>query len=110
MALNAGRYTINQNTPTRSELSEAEQAELEEFLSHAKVLTATLGHKLFEALEETVEDNEIQNQIFYCRNGAGAESKGSPSTEGFIVYKDSLFIITEQPSLADGIRLERQKC
>ncbi|MCT4298215.1 GIY-YIG nuclease family protein [Elizabethkingia anophelis] len=109
LALNAGRYTINQNTPTRSELSEAEQAELEEFLSHAKVLTATLGHKLFEALEETVEDNEVQNQIFYCRNGAGAESKGSPSTEGFIVYKDSLFIITEQPSLADGIRLERQK-
>ncbi|MGY5253199.1 GIY-YIG nuclease family protein [Sphingobacterium spiritivorum] len=109
LALNAGRYSINQNTPTRSELSEAEQAELEEFLSHAKVLTATLGHKLFEALEETVEDNEVQNQIFYCRNGAGAESKGSPSTEGFIVYKDSLFIIPEQPSLTDGIRLERQK-
>lgn len=109
LALKAGRYSINQNTPTRSELSEAEQAELEEFLSHAKVLTATLGHKLFEALEETVEDNEVQNQIFYCKNGAGAESKGSPSTEGFIVYKDSLFIIPEQPSLADGIRLERQK-
>lgn len=109
LALKAGRYSINQNTPTRSELSEAEQAELEEFLSHAKVLTATLGHKLFEALEETVEDNEVQNQLFYCRNGAGAHSKGSPSTEGFIVYKDSLFMITEQPSLADGIRLERQK-
>lgn len=109
LALKAGRYSINQNTPTRSELSEAEQAELEEFLSHAKVLTATLGHKLFEALEETVEDNQVQNQIFYCKNGAGAKSKGSPSTEGFIVYKDSLFIIPEQPSLADGIRLERQK-
>lgn len=109
LAIKAGRYTINQNTPTRSELSEAEQAELEEFLSHAKVLTATLGHKLFEALEETVEDNEVQNQIFYCKNGAGANSKGSPSTEGFIVYKDSLFIIPEQASLADGIRLERQK-
>lgn len=109
LALKAGRYSINQNTPTRSELSEAEQAELEEFLSHAKVLTATLGHKLFEALEETVENNEVQNQIFYCKNGAGANSKGSPSTEGFIVYKDSLFIIPEQASLADGIRLERQK-
>ncbi|EEI92421.1 hypothetical protein HMPREF0765_2036 [Sphingobacterium spiritivorum ATCC 33300] len=109
LALKAGRYSINQNTTTLSELSEAEQAELEEFLSHAKVLTATLGHKLFEALEETIEDNELQNQLFYCKNGAGANSKGSPSTEGFIVYKDSLFIIPEQPSLADGIRLERQK-
>jgi hypothetical protein len=109
LALNAGRYSINQNIPTRSELSEAEQAELEEFLAHIKVLTSTLGHKLFEALEETIESKEIINQLFYCRNGVGAESKGSPSTEGFIVYKDSLFIIPEQASLADGIRLERQK-
>lgn len=109
LALKAGRYSINQNTPTRSELSEAEQAELEEFLSHAKVLTATLGHKLFEALEETVEDNEVQNQIFYCKNGAGANSTGSPSTEGFIVYKDSLFMSTEQPSVTNSISLERTK-
>lgn len=109
LALNAGRYSINQNTPTRSELSEAEQAELEEFLSHAKVLTATLGHKLFEALEETVEDNEIQNPLFYCKNGAGANSTGSPSTEGFIVYKDSLFMSTEQPSVTNSISLERTK-
>ena len=109
LALKAGRYSINQNIPTRSELSEAEQAELEEFLAHIKVLTSTLGHKIFEQLEETIESKEIKNQLFYCRNGAGADSKGSPSTEGFIVYKDSLFIIPEQASLADGIRLERQK-
>lgn len=109
LALKANRYSIDQNIPTRSELSEAEQAELEEFLAHIKILTATLGHKLFEALDETIEDQEVQNQLFYCRNGAGADSKGSPSTEGFIVYKDSLFMIQEQPSLADGIHVERQK-
>ncbi|MGQ7856900.1 GIY-YIG nuclease family protein [Pedobacter sp. WC2501] len=109
LALKAGRYSINQNIPTRSELSEAEQAELEEFLAHIKVLTSSLGHKIFEELEETIESKEIKNQLFYCRNGAGADSIGSPSTEGFIVFKDSLFIIQEQASLADGIRLERQK-
>lgn len=109
LAIKANRYSIDQNIPTRSELSEAEQAELEEFLAHIKVLTATLGHKLFEALEETVEDKEVKNQLFFCRNGAGADSKGSPSTEGFIVYKDSLFMIQEQPSLAEGIHLERKK-
>lgn len=109
LALKAGRYSINQNIPTRSELSEAEQAELEEFLAHIKVLTSSLGHKIFEELEETIESKEIKNQLFYCRNGAGADSMGSPSTEGFIVFKDSLFIIQEQASLADGIRLERQK-
>lgn len=109
LAIDAGRYAINQNIPTRSELSEAEQAEVEEFLSNIKVLTASLGHKIFELLEETVEQSEVRQQVFFCRNGVGADSKGSPSTEGFIVYKDSLFIITEQASLADGIRLERQK-
>lgn len=109
IALHAERYVISQNIPTRSELSEAEQAELEEFLSNIRILTASLGHKIFELLEETVEHGETKQQVFFCKNGAGANSKGSPSTEGFIVYKDSLFMIAEQASLSDGIRLERQK-
>lgn len=109
IAINAGRYSINQNTPTRPELSEAEQAELEEFLSNIKILTAALGHKIFESLEETVEQDETNQLILFCKNGAGASSKGSPSTEGFIVYKDSLLMVTEQPSLADGIVIERRK-
>jgi hypothetical protein len=107
LAIKAGRYAINQNTPTRSELSEAEQAELEEFLANIKTLTSAMGHKIFELLDETVDDRNINRTYFYCKNGAGAESKGTPSTEGFIVYKDALFIITEQASLADGIRTER---
>lgn len=109
LAIHAERYTINQNIPTRPELSEAEQAELDEFLSNVKILTASLGHKIFESLEETVEQDETSQLILFCKNGAGANSKGSPSTEGFIVYKDSLFMITEQPSLADGIVTERRK-
>lgn len=109
LAIKAGRYTINQNIPTRSELSEAEQAELEEFLANIKVLTATLGYKLLESLEETVESAGIKEEIFYCKNGAGAHSKGSPSTEGFIVFKDSLLIVPEQPSLSESIRNERKK-
>ncbi len=108
LAITAARYAINQNIPTRSELSEAEQAEMEEFLSNIKVLTATLGHKIFEALDETVERNTANQEIFFCKNGAGAEAKGRPSTEGFIVYKDSLLIVTEQPSLTDSIRTERE--
>lgn len=109
LAVKAGRYTINQNIPTRPELSEAEQAELEEFLSNIKVLTASLGHRIFESLEETVEQNETKQLILFCKNGAGANSKGSPSTEGFIVYKDSLFMFLEQPSLTNSISAERNE-
>ncbi|WP_228460437.1 DUF4357 domain-containing protein [Chryseobacterium gallinarum] len=109
LAIHAERYTINQNIPTRPELSEAEQAELEEFLSNIKILTASLGHKIFESVEETIEQDKANQLILFCKNGAGASSKGSPSTEGFIVYKDSLFMVTEQPSLSEGIVLERNK-
>ncbi|MGN7863095.1 GIY-YIG nuclease family protein [Chryseobacterium sp. 22458] len=109
LAIHAERYTINQNVPTRPELSEAEQAELEEFLSNVKILTASLGHKIFESVEETIEQNENHQLVLSCKNGAGANAKGSPSTEGFVVYKDSLLMVTEQPSLNDGIVSERNK-
>lgn len=109
LAVKAGRYKLAQNIPTRSELSEAEQAELEEFLSNIKILTATLGHKIFETLEETVETLPTKAHLFYCRNSAGAKSVGSPSTEGFIVFKGSLFMGSEQPSLAESIHEERQR-
>ncbi|WP_315055803.1 GIY-YIG nuclease family protein [Chryseobacterium indoltheticum] len=109
LALHAGRYIVNQNIPTRSELSEAEQAELEEFLSNIKILTASLGHRIFESLEETVEQNETKQLILFCKNGAGANSKGSPSTEGFIVYKDSVFMLEEQASLTNSISAERRE-
>lgn len=109
LAIHAERYKINQNVPTRPELSEAEQAELEEFLSNVKILTASLGHKIFESVEETIEQNETHQLVLFCKNGAGANAKGSPSTEGFVVYKDSLLMVTEQPSLNEGIVLERNK-
>ena len=110
IALVADRYKLsNQNTPTRSELSEAEQAELEEFLSNIKLLTATLGHKIFETLEATLETGNNNNQVFYCKNGAGANAKGTPSTEGFIVFKGALLIIQEQASLSKSMRVDRKK-
>ncbi|WP_239494918.1 DUF4357 domain-containing protein [Pedobacter yulinensis] len=109
LAVSAARYSIDQNIPTKPKLSDAEQAELEEFLSNIKVLAPALGHKLFENLEETVEDTETESQDFYCKNGAGAEGAGRPSTEGFIMFKGSKLMVAEQGSLADSIRLERQR-
>lgn len=104
IANKAGRYRIDQNTPTKSELSEAEQAELEEFLSNIKLLTSTLGHKIFEQIEETLEKENNQQLVFFCK-----EASGSPSTEGFIVFKGSLILRGHHSSLTESIRLEKQK-
>lgn len=103
IALKAARYEVtNTNVPTKSEISEAEQAELEEFLYNIKLLTATLGHRIFEELNETVEKEGQEQSVFYCRANNGADAKGSPSTEGFVVYKGSLFTSAKQLSINPG--------
>jgi hypothetical protein len=109
LAIKSGRYNIDQNIPTRPELSEAEQAELEEFLSNIKILTGALGHKIFESVEETIETKENKEQVFYCSNGAGAYAIGKPSTEGFVIFQGALFIIPEQKSLSGSISEERKR-
>ncbi|MCJ8209944.1 GIY-YIG nuclease family protein [Mucilaginibacter sp. RS28] len=104
------RYDVStQNTPTKSSVSEAEKAELEEFLANIKLLTATLGHRMFEEITETVSTTDNQDAIFYCKNASGVTAKGSPSTEGFIVFNNSQFVIDYQSSLPESIRNERTK-
>lgn len=104
---NVGRYKTDQNIPTKPELSEAEQAELEEFLANIKTLTATLGHRIFEPLEQTLDKKDNQQQTFICKSGAGVIATGSLSTEGFVVFKDSLFATQDQPSLSESIRNQK---
>ncbi len=49
IAKEAGRYeTTNSNTPTLSSLSEADCAEMEEFINNAKLLLSSVGHKVLE--------------------------------------------------------------
>lgn len=110
IAINADRYDImNSNIPTQSGVSEAEQAELEEFLSNIKLLTSTLGHKVFEDLNETLDKESNLPSKFFCKNSAGVSAVGSPSTEGFVVFKNSLFANLTHPSLTESIRNERAK-
>lgn len=104
------RYDISsQNTPTRSSVSEAEMAELEEFLDNIKLLTSTLGHKIFEPLEESVKTDNGTESLFFCKNNTGIIAKGSPSVDGFLVYNGSQLVANFQTSLTESIRNERTK-
>ncbi len=110
IAKKAARYELNNgNTPPKPEISDAEQAELEEFLYNIKLLAATLGHRIFEELKETIEIEGKKEILFYCKSGNGADAKGTLSTEGFLVFKDSIFVATDQPSLHEGYRLQKEK-
>ncbi len=96
IATQSNRYTVkNAATPTRSTISEAEQAQLEEFIYNAKIMVNTLGHKVFEAIVAD-DSGQDQSQYFYIKV-AGLIATGLVTSEGFVVLKGST--IHKSPAL-----------
>jgi hypothetical protein len=86
-AKEANRYVIKNDTvPTKSNVSEGEEAELEEFVYNAKILIGTLGHKAFEPVARTIDTKET---LFYFERKKGERGKGVgiPTSEGFVLFK-----------------------
>lgn len=90
IARKVNRYDIeNGNNPTKSVISESDQAEMEEFLENIKLLVNALGFKIFEELRK---DQTIEEQIrstFYIDAARGAYAKGQMTNEGFVVLRNS---------------------
>ncbi len=85
IARKVSRYRIeNSSTPTQSSISEADQAEMEEFIDNIKMLTNTLGHRVFEEIREVTS-----KIIFSIQAARGANAKGVPTSSGFVVLKGS---------------------
>lgn len=99
-----GRYSIdNSNIPTKSTVSEAEVAELEEFIYNAKILVNALGHKTFESYSEKQTNEKENNPIFYISAGNGKASMIATS-DGYVLQKGSCIHITSAESLNNGIK------
>jgi len=103
------RYDIENNTkPTKSSISESEIAEMEEFIDNIKLLTNTLGHKVFEELVK-VSMVKKKKGIFHIKAARGANSKGLPSPNGFIVLKNSEIAVTTVNSMQKTLIRIREK-
>ena len=90
IAVQAGRYDIqNGSTPTRSSISEADQAEMEEFAEYIKLLINTMGFKVFEPLVKETTTNSIDDETLYVSGPRGANGKGKRTSDGFVVFKGS---------------------
>lgn len=88
LAFEAGRYELkNSNTPTKSTISEADEAEMEEFLEKIKLLVNTLGYKIFDKLLSSNTKQRANN--FIIKKGDKIDAKGTPTNEGFVILKDS---------------------
>jgi len=89
MAVAAGRYEIlNNASPTKSRVSEADQAELEEFLHNSKMLTNILGHKIFDLIIADEPDQSTVEKVS-IKAVRGADATGQPVADGFVVFKGS---------------------
>ncbi len=102
LAKTINRYNIENNaTPTQSSISESEQAEMEEFIENIKILINTLGHKIFEPKREVKSQVEQEKDTFYIKSSKGADAKGQPTSDGFVVFKDSKVALSIVPSFRD---------
>ena len=78
LAQNAGRsIVINSTVPTRSSISEYDEAMLEEFISNAKLLVNTLGYKVFDTIEDTAG--------FAVMKGSSVASSTTPSMKRSLI-------------------------
>ena len=87
-AKEAKKYEIvNSSQPSKPKISEADRAEIEEFGEIIKLLTNTLGHKVFEKIINREKSQE--NYVFKISGARGTDAYGVPTSNGFVVFKGS---------------------
>lgn len=109
-ASEAARYDIeNGNTPTRSSISESDQAEMEEFIEYIAMMINTLGFKVFEPLvkEKFAANGSVEN--LFIKAARGANSRGKRVSDGFVVFKKSEISNSTVPSFPKGFKSLRDE-
>lgn len=106
----ANRYIVkNSNTPTLPAISESDQAEMEEFLENIKMLVNVFGFKVFENLRQN-NSNTNKNIIkLFIKAARGANAIGEQTSDGFVVFQNSMIAETVTDSFPNGINKLRRK-
>lgn len=96
---------INRTIPTRSSISEYDQATLEGFINDTKLLVNTLGYKVFDLVDESDSNNA---PLFYIKATRGANAKGKMVSDGFAVLKGSAIASSVTNSYSSGSNKRRR--
>lgn len=109
IASSASRYEIqNGNTPTKSSISESDQAEMEEFIEYIKILINTMGFKVFEPIvKEDMADADSEE--LYIKAARGANAVGKRVSDGFVVFNNSEIALDTVPSFPKGFNTLREE-
>lgn len=124
MAQHTKRYIVkNSNEPTSGHITEEKGSELEEFVDYAKIVMGTLGHKVFEPLNEikktAVEPSNKVSEgdgglvLFLKRksrkSGKTIEASCRQTGEGFVVLSGSHIETIDSDSIPPAIKKSRKK-
>lgn len=86
-AVEAKRVKIeNGNQPDKTKLSESDTAEILLFAENIKLILSSISYTFL----KKVTDYEEKNKDVYVCTGPGANARGFPTSEGFVVLKGSL--------------------
>ena len=100
----ADRYEIiNGNIPAKSSLSEADTAEMEEFIENAKLLMSAMGHKLLEPISGSKQTQVSIPKFHFELNNGEVSANGYPTSEGFVVLKGSKITPNNASSVTRGV-------
>lgn len=107
IAKTANRYSVdNSIIPTQSSISESDRAEMEEFIENIKMLVNTLGHKVFDDKREFKPKQK--QETFFIKAARGADGQGEPTSDGFVVFKNSKAAGSTVPSMTQNFLTLRQ--
>ena len=99
LAQNSERAIIqNQTTPTRSSISEYDEAMLAEFIGNTRLLVNVLGHKVFDSVEETAIKQDEQKIQYLLTGPRDANAQGFVVVDGFVVVEGSVVADETVPS------------
>jgi hypothetical protein len=80
---------------------------MEEFIEYIKMLVNTLGHKVFDEKREFKPKQK--QETFFIKAARGAEGQGEPTSDGFVVFKNSKAAATIVNSMTPNFITYRQK-
>lgn len=114
LALQANRFRVtNVVVPTRSSVSEYDEAMLEEFIGYTLLLVNTLGYKAFEKIGIAVAAPQMPPQTseceFFIKSARGADARGISVSGGFTVLKGSKAASSVTLSIPPALQNMRDK-
>lgn len=110
LAKEIGRYEIRNNVdPALGNVTEEKESELEEFIDYTIIVMGTLGHRIFEPLEERVshaaeQDLTVGDEPLLFLKTQYAKATGRRTNEGFIVYQGARLRSDATPSCGESTK------